>query len=454
MRAGLATDLTGWRADRFLATKEAVCARCNIRRVETRLALRQLSALVATMLRTAGLAALRRGLPLYFAVFIGAVAVFYGRYAMKASELVGLAEYSAGFRAVFLFAWFTLTLPVARAWVNSPSARFVRVFPVSWPAAVLVLTMGLVAVQLPWIILWFAGGGPLSGIWAAVVAAGAHALALGRPRRTSEWVGAALWLGSLTLGPGPLVALALPTLVLSGRRAWIEGWEPRVPQARTWVHRGAPASAIARAHLASLVRRQGMVLARWAWLGALGVGVAVLAIRNNRLVAPDRIDFVSVAVLAPVTIANLLTVGAAILRVERRSLWLFEVLGTSSSSRFRGAALALAVCGFTFGLAHGVLVTLLVEGPYRVWAAAASTGGGLGVVAALTVRWADRGTGQDSGRFISAGLLISAMIIGAAAWLGEIGVAVALGLSGAIVGTFPVRRQVAAVAVRVAEDQD
>ena len=48
-----------------------------------------------------------------------------------ANELTGFARSSLAFRTVWLASWLVVSLPVARALLTSPSARFVRVFPVS-----------------------------------------------------------------------------------------------------------------------------------------------------------------------------------------------------------------------------------------------------------------------------------------------------------------------------------
>jgi hypothetical protein len=414
----------------------------------------QLRVLSSVIIRTAGIAAVRRGLPLYSAVFIAAIVIFVGKYAMKASELVGLAHQSLGFRCCFLLAWLILTLPVARAWVASPSTFHLRVFPVPWTAAVLVVAVGLLLVELPWIILFSAGGGPVAGAWAAVTAAGAHALSLGRPRKWYEAVGLALWVMAFAFGPGPLLALALPALVLGCRRAWIDAWGAGVRPAMPWVLVSSPSLAMATAHLASLLRHQRPLLSRWAWLGAAGVGSAILAIRSNEITTSERMSFVSMAVLAPITTFNVLAVGAAFLRIERRARWLLDVVGTSRSVRLASAALALGASGLAFGLAHGAVIALVTGGSPRLWVGAACAGVGFGVVGALAVRWADRGTGQDAGRFVAAGVTVSAGVIALGAWLGETGVGLALVAAGVVAGVLRVPKQPPSVEARAAADQD
>jgi hypothetical protein len=307
---------------------------------------------------------------------------------------------------------------------------------------------------LPWIILFSAGGGPVSGTWAALTAAGAHALLLGRPKKPYEAVGVALWVVAFAFGPGPLTALALPALVLGCRRAWIDAWGTGVRPAMPWVLMGSPSLGIATAHLASLLRRQRPLLARWAWLGAAGVGSAILAIRNNEITAPERMSFVSMAVLAPVTTFNVLAVGAALLRIERRALWLLDVMGTSRSARLAGAALALGASGLAFALAHGAVIALVIGGSPRLWAGAACAGVGLGVVGAVAVRWADRGTGQDAGRFVAVGLTVSAGVISLGAWLGEAGVGLALVGAGVFAGLLRVPKQPPSIQARATADQD
>jgi hypothetical protein len=146
--------------------------------------------------------------------------------------------------------------------------------------------------------------------------------------------------------------------------------------------------------------------------------------------------------------------GAALLRTERRALWFVDVVGTSRSTRLTGAVLALAASGLAFGLAHGAVVALVAGGSPRVWVGAACEGAGLGLVGALAVRWADRGTGQDAGRFVAVGLTVSAGVIVLGAWLGEAGVGLALVVAGAVLAMLRIPRQSPSVEARVAVDQD
>jgi hypothetical protein len=416
----------------------------------------ELRALGAVLAVTAGQAALRRALALYAALFIAAVLIFAGKYAMRASEPVAVARHALGFRAGLLLAWLMLALPVARAWLVSPAARFVRVFPVRWTAAALVLAAGLLVVEAPWIILFTRGGGALAGGWAAVAAAAGHALLLGRPRRWYEGLAAVLWLAAVALGPGPALALALglPALAAGCRRAWVDGWEARARPARAWVPPHSPALALACAHLVSLLRRQRALLGRWTWMACAGLAIAALAIHNNGITVPDRISLVSLVVLAPVTTANVLAAGAALLRFERRAHWLLDVTGTPAAARRLAAALALAAAALPFALAHGVLIAVLTGGSARVWGAAGAAGAGLGAVGALAVRWADRGGGQDAGRFVAAGLTICALVIGLASWRGELGFGIALLALATLAALLPVPRQRASARARAADDQD
>ena len=70
------------------------------------------------------------------------------------------------------------------------------------------------------------------------------------------------------------------------------------------------------------------------------------------------------------------------------------------------------------------------------------------------MRWADRGSGQDSGRFVSAGITVCATVIALDAWLAEIGVGLALVALAVLGALLRVPRQPASVAARAAADQD
>jgi hypothetical protein len=413
-------------------------------------------ALIRILGHTAGRAAVRRGLPTYFALLIAAPVLFLGKYAMKASELTGVARHSLAFRAVLLGGWLVLSLPVARALLASPSARFVRVFPVSWRAAAAILGAELLIVEGPWIMFWCAGEGALVGAASAVFAASGHALMLGRPRRGYELAALLAWLGGFILGPGLPWFLGPPALVLGLRRAWISGAEPRVRHTARWVLRAPPAVALATGLLASVVRGHRALLGRWAWLAVGTVAIAVLAIHNNGVVEPGKVVVLSLLILAPGTTLGALTLAGAMLRTEHRAAWVLDTTGTGSRTRQAAASLALAACGVVFGLGHGLLVSQ-VRGQasvVRVLASSAVAGAALGALAAIAARWTDLGGGRDSRRVLLAAFLVAGGVMGSVFLLAEIGLLLALvaAAAGVTLTQPPLRGRT--LRVRLAEDQD
>jgi hypothetical protein len=421
--------------------------------------LAQLAALVRLLGGTAGRAALGRGLTPYLGVAVVSAIVFGGN-GMKAGELTGLAAVAPPFHALLLGGWLLLALPVARALLASPSAFPVRIFSVPGWAVVLVEGAGLIAVEAPWMVLWLAGAGWLAALGAGVVAAGAHALAVGRPRRGYEAVAALLWLVGFVLGPAAW-PLALPALATGTRCAWISAPESLAARAarrsidRTSAH---PLVVLAASLLAGLWRGQRALLARWCWLEAGGLAIAALALRNNAPVTAERAVAIALATAVAPAVLGSLGLAGALLRTERQARWLLDVTGTPQGAPGGAAALALASWGLFFGLLHGVGVVLLggASPAGRIVAGAVAAGATLAASAALCRRWADRGTGQDTGRVLVAGLVISAATTALVAAGRELGLAVALvaGLLAGGAGWLRALPPPPSVRARAAADQD
>jgi hypothetical protein len=410
---------------------------------------RRVGLILRALADTAGQAALRRGLPLYLGIFVAAVIVFTGPNAMRASELTGLAGRSLPFRLALLGVWLVLTLPVARTLLSSPAAWFLRTFALPWGEVVAALGPLLLAVELPWVVLWCAGAGMAAGICGGVIAAGGHALLVGRPRRWYERLAAGGWLVALALGPGLPFLLGAPALVLAARRAWLDAAEPRAPapyrRARAAGRRArsrAPARALAGAYRAAIWRGGRPFVLRWLWFGVMGVGMAALAIRNNGVVAPGRMAAVSLAALAPTGLAGALGMAGAILRGERQALWWLEAQGVFASRRALAAALALVPFGLALGLIHGLAVARLTGAPLgaavtlRLMAGGAAGGGVAAALAARLRGWADRGAGQDGGRLLRGALIIAAVSIAAVSLFAEAGLLLWLAL-GALIPAAP-----------------
>jgi hypothetical protein len=382
-------------------------------------------ALAQILGRTAGRAAASRATPLYLGLLLVAGTIFGGN-GMAARELTLLADHQAVGRLVLLALWLVPTLPVARALLVSPSARFVRVYPVSWITAAVLLAAGLALVEGPWIALWLAGDGLIGGLAAGIAAMTGHALLIGRPRRWYEVVAALGWLGGLAIGTRSWGLFGVAALALGLRRSWIGVHEPRYRGEEAMAVPRQSALALAVCYLAVLLRRERPLLWRWALAVLLGMGIATLAIRNNQVTEPDHVLAVSLAVMSPTLVFGALGVGGAVMRVERHARWLLEVSATSRPVRLLGAALALAGCGAAAGLIHGSVVALSTTTRLRVVLSSVGAGALLSAACALVARWTSRSGEEEGRRALRASVVLGGLVSYLAAAFTEVGVLLAV----------------------------
>jgi len=381
---------------------------------------RPFGALVGVVARTSGAAALRRALPTYLGLFVVAVILFAGN-GVRSSDVVALALGSPPTRVGLLAAWLLLALPAARALLAAPSAFLIRTWPIPRARLLGVTTAMLVLVEVPWLLLWFKGGGVLAGLAATAITLGGHGLLLARPRGTAEIAAALLWLVAIAILPRPAAALlaGVPAVVLAVRRAFIAAPEQiGVRRARRLVRAGrSTVVALAQMHLATIVRAQRPALLRAIWFAAGGALFAGLAAANNGIT-----DLYRVRVIWRTMAALAIGWGAAglvggIQGVERQAAWLLEVHGVTAVTRRLGTALALGGLGASLGATAGAVLGHF--SPVRATAALALDGALAGLAgattAALAGRWASRGAGRDSARLLAA-MLIGGAILASCAW--------------------------------------
>jgi hypothetical protein len=376
---------------------------------------REALAAAGYLARTSGLAAARRALPTYLALFVVAVILFAGN-GLRAADVVALARGSLPVRGALLAAWLLLALPAARAVVTEPAAFWVRVWPVPRAVALAVVAALLAAAEAPWILLWAKGAGVAAGGAAAVVAIAGHGIVLGRPRTRWEAAAAAAWVAAVAALRWPALAAlaAAPAAALGVRRAWIAAPE-RIGvrrAARVVVAGRRPAVTWARALLAMLARGQRPSVVRALWFLAGGALAARLAIANNGVDDPARaraIWRVAAALAAAWGAAGLV---GGVRRIEAQARWLLDVSGASARSRRAGAWLALVVPGAALGAVAGA--GLAAAGVPFAAAAAVLDGAVAAAVGAAVVaacgRWACRGDGRDGARLLPAVLGASALL--------------------------------------------
>ena len=228
------------------------------------------------------------------AVWVGAgitAAVIFGGTGMRPGDLTGLALHVPGVAAVLAAIWLLVFVPTARVVVHADQAAYLRSLPhgPTWPIA----AAAIVALQLPWILLWVFGEG---GRGLAVVAV-------------------------VTV---PIVGLA--------------AWRPRRRRARTprW---SSGRRALAAVYLRALLRKGGDALIRGIGLAGLAGLAGALLVRNNGLTGTHAgvlASAVIAIVLVPATAGALLPLGEA----HRRAADLAASLGLPTR-----AALAVVVTG-------------------------------------------------------------------------------------------------------------
>ena len=377
-------------------------------------------ALILVLARTSGAAAMRRALPTYLGIFVLAV-IFFAGYGVRSSDVVALAQGSPPTRIGLLAAWLLLALPGARALIAAPSAFLIRTWPIPRARLLAVTTAMLVLVELPWLLLWFKGGGPIAGTAATVLALGGHGLLLARPRGAAEIAAALLWLIAVAILSRPALALVAsgPALVLAVRRAFIAAPERiGVQRARRWVRAGrSMVIAMAQMHLVTIARAQRPALLRAIWFTTGGALLAGLATANNGITEPSQVRAIwrTSASLAIGWGAASLVGG--IQGIERQATWLLDVHAVPAFARRLASALALGGLGAILGAIAGA--TLGQVPLLRAGALLALDGGLAGLAgattAALAGRWACRGAGRDSARLLLA-MLVGGGALATCAW--------------------------------------
>lgn len=380
--------------------------------------LRRFLLLLHVVIRTAGRAAFQRAAPLYLAIGIVAAIVFSGN-GMSASDVTTFAEDSIPFRAALWLLWLSATMPAARAVLCEPSLFLLRSLPIPRTHFYVAHGLLLFAVELPFGTLFVRGIGLLLGLSLTFSAMAAHALFTLR-RRSIESVLLALMLLALVLIPVripiPIAApipillhLGMSTLVLS--RCLILSFDA-APQSAGSVDRplvGGPAVvALCLAYLLTVWRAQWTLLLRALFLVLLGLGIVYFSVHNNQLTTPALRGTISLGVLAGVLLLGLSGVAGPIRRSEREAEWLLQVCGTSGAQRIWAGALAIGLLGVLLGALHGLLLSWLLDGDWRLLlrlgSVAMAAGMIVGVIGFCLVRWAQRGTKADSDRLLLAQL--------------------------------------------------
>ena len=310
---------------------------------------------VRTYSSLAARAALPVGTPIYFGLLVVVCIVFVGPQGMSAADLVFTMRSSPLLALVLWLGWIVLVFPVARLALAPPSSSYLRWLPA--PRVVLYASAALAVfvVELPWIILFGRGEGLLSGISSGFGAIALHASWATRPFR---FVHALVLLGWAISAycPIPLMAAGLAALIAA---LAVKHAIDRAPEVHALAHGGtrvrAPAAALALAHVKYVLRKEPAVVGRMVVLSTLCGLILPFAARGHDIEAPTSYGGLALGLAAIALSPGLSGVSAAIIRSERLSAWLSDVLGTSARTRVIAAALASALFGAMAGFFLGLV---------------------------------------------------------------------------------------------------
>jgi hypothetical protein len=293
------------------------------------------------------------------AVWLGAAlagSLLFGGNGIPPKVITGLALHVPIVAVALGATWLLLYVPTARILVRQDAASYLRSLPGPRALPLVTAIVALVALQMPWLVLWIAGEG---GSGVAVVAAG-------------------------TL---PIIAIA----ALPAR-------PPRARRARWKTLTGALAGVYARA----LRRRAGHALVRGAGLAVLAGCVGGLFANNNQL------EGQAAATMAAAVIAIVLVPGWAgallpLVEAHRTSAWLARTLGASERARI--GVLAIAVGGvYVAGAAIAAIAAASVGEPTPWLALVVVAAAGTSLVATRMLVWAERPAERAAARgLVSAG---------------------------------------------------
>jgi hypothetical protein len=378
--------------------------------------------------RSSGVQALRRGLPLYLAIGIGAT-ILFARQGLDARTVVRAATTSASVRLALLLVWLAAALPVVRTIVTAPDTAFLRSLPVPRWQILVWLSALLVVAELPWLVLFSRGGGPLLGAAATAIALALHAQLLDDRRSIEDpaallqhaWltlvIFAWMYLGSAYVPTHSAIALlmvagvALAAFVSSLDRAWNRALERGQPRSRRRIA-GGPSAALASAYCRVLERRHGSALILALAIVVAAMGFTGLALRNDPTLAEHPLRIV-LAAWIPACVLSAAVPAKPILRSELGAEWVLDASGmTLGQRRLAHVGLtAIAGAGVGFVTAAVLAVAAVADLPSRLIGALAvpTSGALLAALTTLAMRWALRDTGHDGARAIGAVLALIAL---------------------------------------------
>jgi hypothetical protein len=363
------------------------------------MSLAQLSRVATVTARTTGRRALYLALPLYFVVGIVAFVLFAGN-GMNASEVTSLALDSPSVRLSLMVGWSVLTLPAARVLLTDSRVFFLRVLPVPRWWLLGIAGLGLVLVQLAWLVLWVRGEGVPSGVVAVLTVLGLQSYAIARLRGWREWVGLGAVLAGWLLAPSPLsLLLVIPAVAWGQRLAWIRAPEPEAAGRHAVISASATLAA-ATALGVSAYRTNGSAVARASALTLLAYAGTWLGLRHNPDWTVEPVQQLALALWGAACLLGGVTLARPMLSAEADLTALLDGCGMSTRSRVLSGIGLIASIGGLSGALFGL--ALVAAAPHSSADMAVPlhlvpAGAALAAIALALMRITTRGTGRDSG---------------------------------------------------------
>ncbi len=359
----------------------------------------------------------RRALPVYAGLAM-IYAVMFGPAGMRAQTVVEACRDSAYVRLGLHMGWLVLVLPPCASLFRSRESDYLRSLPAPamlWWAVLVVLSLLL---QLPWAVLWFAGGTPVEAVGAVTIVAAAAALLSTYPGRWGERLTGWIVLGGLLYfvieQPIELWLIAsVPCFLLATLVSWNRAPDHAGPSDPLSV-RGGAGLALALTNLAALWRTNRSSVGRALVVAGLGAFFTGLTVRANALVGVRDIAGFSMAIAAVSLGIASGVLAAPLQEAERNMRWLLDTTATGAATRVLATSGVLALVMVVIGALHGGLaawaagasglviaqVSLLLAG----WAL------GFGLLAARAARVAEASDGVDGTRLVS---LVALLVLGA-----------------------------------------
>ena len=268
--------------------------------------------------RTTFVPAATQIIPVWAGIGIGA-ALLFGPTALHADDATcGLLATPAAL-AVVALTWIVLCVPTAHALLRAPGSEYLRGLPRRGGVRALLIFVGAMVAQLPWLALWGLG----RGAPAALIASSSCALAM------------------IALG-----AIRAPAVIA------------RVP------HWRSATTAMIGVHARAIVRTAGAAASRalgFALLGGMAAGGLIAA---NQLHGIAAITAACVATLITVAIASA-GITVAIARSDRNARWLSHATGTSWIARVTAMATIAATIHLALAITVGAVAAWMGnEGSY------------------------------------------------------------------------------------------